>query len=146
MDESGTRVKFKLRRLEIDEAILSSDWLEMVAALKTLEEACCTQDLGNQRKTGNIAVRTRDGIMVSKSGRESGKLGPDDFVKVVSFDSSTWEASYISKHQDILPTSDTPLFTNSGSWGNISLIVRRQTGTGERENGQIVRCNAAWGG
>jgi len=37
------------------------------------------------------------------------------------------------------------LFTNSGSWGNISCIVRRQTGTGERENGQIVRCNAAWG-
>jgi len=38
------------------------------------------------------------------------------------------------------------LFTHSGSWGNISGIVRRQTGTGERENGQIVRCNAAWGG
>ena len=38
------------------------------------------------------------------------------------------------------------IFTNSGSWGDISLIVRRQTGTGERENGQIVRCNAAWGG
>jgi len=37
-------------------------------------------------------------------------------------------------------------FTNSGSWGNISCIVRRQTGTRERENGQIVRCNAAWGG
>jgi len=37
-------------------------------------------------------------------------------------------------------------FTNSGSWGDISLIVRRQTGTGERENDQIVRCNAAWGG
>jgi len=37
-------------------------------------------------------------------------------------------------------------FTNSGSWGNLSCIVRRQTGTGERENGQIVRCNAAWGG
>jgi len=37
-------------------------------------------------------------------------------------------------------------FTNSGSWGDISLIVRRQTGTRERENGQIVRCNAAWGG
>jgi len=36
--------------------------------------------------------------------------------------------------------------TNSGSWSNISCIVRRQTGTGERENGQIVRCNAAWGG
>jgi len=35
--------------------------------------------------------------------------------------------------------------TNSGSWGNISCIVRRQTGTGERENDQIVRCNAAWG-
>jgi len=38
------------------------------------------------------------------------------------------------------------IFTNSGSWGNISLIVRRQTGTRERENGQIVRCNAVWGG
>jgi len=38
------------------------------------------------------------------------------------------------------------LFTNSGSWGNISGTVRRQTGTGEGENGQIVRCNAAWGG
>jgi len=37
-------------------------------------------------------------------------------------------------------------FTNSGSWGNISGIVRRQTGTRERENGQIVRCNTAWGG
>jgi len=37
-------------------------------------------------------------------------------------------------------------FTNSGSWGDISCIVRRQTGTGKRENGQIVRCNAAWGG
>jgi len=37
-------------------------------------------------------------------------------------------------------------FTNSGSWGNISLIVRSQTGTGERENGQIERRNAAWGG
>ena len=36
--------------------------------------------------------------------------------------------------------------TNSGSWGDISCIVRRQTGTGERENGQILRCNAAWGG
>jgi len=38
------------------------------------------------------------------------------------------------------------LFTHSGSLGNIILIVRRQTGTRERENGQIVRCNAAWGG
>jgi len=41
------------------------------------------------------------------------------------------------------------LFTHSGSWGNISLIgltVRRQTGIVETENGQIVRCNAAWGG
>ena len=38
------------------------------------------------------------------------------------------------------------LFTNSGSWGDISLIMRRQTGTGERENGQIVRCSVAWGG
>jgi len=38
------------------------------------------------------------------------------------------------------------IFTNSGSWGNISCVVRRQTGTRERENGQIVRCNAAWGG
>jgi len=38
------------------------------------------------------------------------------------------------------------LFTNSGSWGNISCVVRRQTGTRERENGPIVRCDAAWGG
>jgi len=38
------------------------------------------------------------------------------------------------------------LFTHSGSWGNISCLVRRQTGTGEWENGQIVRRNAAWGG
>jgi len=38
------------------------------------------------------------------------------------------------------------LFTHSGSWGDISLIVRRQTGAEERENGQIVRRNAAWGG
>jgi len=38
------------------------------------------------------------------------------------------------------------IFTNSGSWGNISLIVRRQIGTEERENGQILRCNTAWGG
>jgi len=38
------------------------------------------------------------------------------------------------------------LFTHSGSWGDISCIARRQTGTRERENGQIVRCNAAWGG
>jgi len=38
------------------------------------------------------------------------------------------------------------LFTNSGSWGNISLIVRRQTGTGERENDQIVQRLAARGG
>jgi len=37
------------------------------------------------------------------------------------------------------------IFTNSDSWGNISCIVRRQTGTRERENGQIVRCNAARG-
>ena len=37
------------------------------------------------------------------------------------------------------------IFTNTGSWGDISLIVRRQTGTGERENGQIVRCPAARG-
>jgi len=36
-------------------------------------------------------------------------------------------------------------FTNSGWWGDISLIVRRQTRTRERENGQIVRRNAAWG-
>jgi len=35
---------------------------------------------------------------------------------------------------------------HSGSCGNMSLIVGRQTGTGERENGRIVRCNAAWGG
>jgi len=38
------------------------------------------------------------------------------------------------------------IFTHSGSWGDISLIVRRQTGAEERENGQIVRRNAAWGG
>jgi len=38
------------------------------------------------------------------------------------------------------------IFTNSGSWGNISLIVSRQTGTGERENSQIVQRPAAKGG
>jgi len=37
-------------------------------------------------------------------------------------------------------------FTNSGSWGDISCIVRRQIGTEERENGQIEWCNTAWGG
>jgi len=37
-------------------------------------------------------------------------------------------------------------FTKGGSWGNVSGIVPRQTGTRERENGQIVRYNAAWGG
>jgi len=49
--------------------------------------------------------------------------------------------------REIMPRIDRAnVFTNSGSWGNISCIVRRQTGSGERQNGQIVRCNAAWGG
>jgi len=45
-----------------------------------------------------------------------------------------------------IPARGFCIFTNSGSWGNISGIVRRQTGTRERENGAIVRCSAAWGG
>ena len=37
------------------------------------------------------------------------------------------------------------VFTNSDSRDDISLIVRRQTGAGERQNGQFVQCNAAKG-
>ena len=37
-------------------------------------------------------------------------------------------------------------FTNSGSRDDISPIVRCQSGTAERENGQIMRRAAAWGG
>lgn len=37
------------------------------------------------------------------------------------------------------------LFTNSGSRGDISSIVRRQTGAGERENGQFAQRDAATG-
>ena len=38
------------------------------------------------------------------------------------------------------------LFTYSNSRDDISAIVRCQSGTGERENGQIMRRTAAWGG
>jgi len=31
------------------------------------------------------------------------------------------------------------VFTDTGSWGDISLIVRRQTGTRERENARLKK-------
>ncbi len=37
-------------------------------------------------------------------------------------------------------------FTNSGSRRDISVIARRQSEIGERENGQIVQRSAARGG
>ena len=54
--------------------------------------------------------------------------------------------AYLALSQFGVGTATAAMITNSGSWGDISCIVRRQTGTGERENGQIVRCSVAWGG
>jgi len=44
------------------------------------------------------------------------------------------------------PDTGIVFFTNSGSRDDISSIVRRQPGTGERQNGQFAQRTAAWGG
>jgi hypothetical protein len=59
---------------------------------------------------GNCAVRTSQGILVSRSGKPPGlELSPTDYVLVERFDRNSWTAVYRSRTPDMRPSSDTPL-------------------------------------
>ena len=69
----------------------------------------------------------------------------DELENPVSSFSGGWRMR-LNLAQALMCPSDLLLFTNSGSRDDISPIVRCQSGTGERESGQIMRRTAAWGG
>lgn len=108
MEETGRRIKFKLKRVgqwQCDEL----HWIQLTRTLQELEKAGCSPVVGNGR-VGNIAISVDDGLIVSKSNRPPGKLGPENFVKIVNFDPISWSATYMSLQDEIEPTSDTPLY------------------------------------
>lgn len=109
LDESGVRVKFALERVR-GPSEGSDAWRELSAALVEMARLSCTPLTPDGRTTGNIALRLKNGILVSKSGRGSLAPGPQDFVTVLDFDCKRWLARYASAGEDIVPSSDTPLY------------------------------------
>ena len=50
------------------------------------------------------------GVLVSRSGKVPGAaLAPGDFARVTSFDRAVWAASFESRSEEVLPSSDSPL-------------------------------------
>ena len=107
--ESGQRVKFHLNYLKgvIKEYAFCQ---EMAHGLELLEDMGLTPPLPDGKRCGNIAYRIPDGMIVSKSGRTTKKLKMNDFVKIIDFDKTLWQAKYISDSPFIKPSSDTPLY------------------------------------
>ena len=60
--------------------------------------------------------------------------------------SAAFGAVWRAKEAKLVECRPRRFLTNSGSRDDISRIVRCQSGTGEREYGQIMRRTAAWGG
>ena len=102
------RVKFSYCRLK-DPFTLLPEWSGLSQILQL------TQDLGycpiaeGGKLCGNAALWTEDGLIVSRSGRDSSKFITDNFTQVVAFDFNRWEARFRSVTSDAEPTSDTPL-------------------------------------
>lgn len=107
--ESGKRIKFRLVRNE-GSGDVGSAWMELAEAAKRMEEAGWAPAMPDGGVAGNLAVRYRDGLLVSRSGKRPGRSTAEDFVHVVRFDPDAWEAHYISARPDISPSSDTPLY------------------------------------
>ncbi|MDP2664262.1 MAG: hypothetical protein Q8P08_02395, partial [bacterium] len=96
-NESGQRVKFQL--CHIKGAIQENAFCkEMARVLELVEDMGLTPPLPDGKRVGNIAYRISDGIIVSRSGRNTKKLNINDFVKVIDFDENLWKAKYISDY------------------------------------------------
>lgn len=129
------RVKFKLKRIDEHEEISECNWQPLAKALTISEELgaapICpvtgqlfgngamiyetSKELENPNINNNDDDNNNDDcIIVSKSGRIAGtKYDSSQFVKVISFDKSTWTATYDSKCTESKPSSDTPLLYNA---------------------------------
>lgn len=121
------RVKFKLKRVDKHEEINESNWQPLANALTISEElgaAPICPITGQLFGNGAMLYKTSkeienpnnndDYIIVSKSGRIAGtKYDAAQFVKVISFDKSTWTATYDSECKESKPSSDTPLLYNA---------------------------------
>lgn len=108
ISESGQRVKFSLQRIGCDWTP-PSVWRELAWVLQQTEKLGCFPVMEDGLVAGNAAMRFGNGILVTRSGRRPGELGPADFVEIVGFDPETWHADYFSVAEDVRPSSDTPL-------------------------------------
>ena len=106
--EGANRVKFGLKRRGL--LVHDIDWSGLSKSLKILGEVGCAPVGGDGGRAGNVALRTKGGLIVSRSNRSNLVLKREDFVEIVGFSRAKWEVCYLSMREDIIPTSDTPLY------------------------------------
>ena len=106
--EGANRVKFRLEW----RGLLANDidWSGLSKSLRILGEIGCAPVGGDGGRAGNVALRTKEGLIVSRSNRDNLVLKQEDFVEIVDFSRAEWKVRYRSMRQEIIPTSDTPLY------------------------------------
>lgn len=107
--EGGPRVKFSSTRQPLSQD-LKLPWRVLGNALQLLEVEGLAPLLVDGNIGGNGAMRMGDKMLVSRSGKEAGKLvTQDDVCLVTHFDKDAWHVGYQSASPNVRPSSDTPL-------------------------------------
>eukprot|EP00667_Euglena_gracilis_P018643 EG_transcript_19845 len=115
----GPRIKYGAVRAGPSPAFLGDErlWRPLSDALHLLEQLGAAPVLPDGKVGGNLAALTpaeapvdESGIIVSRSGKEAGKMSlANDFTVVKGFNAETWTGTFLSHSEDAKPSSDTPL-------------------------------------
>lgn len=103
------RIKFKCDGIKLPESPVPEEWIYLAKTLDLMRSyGCCPVGEGGH-VCGNIAIRIKNYLIVSRSKRRLAQYRPEDFPKVIKFDLKAWKATFQSRSRVIEPTSDTPL-------------------------------------